>query len=59
MCIRDRVKTDETLSDSERAETLKRLDGVAAILAKSAARDTSLITLLEPTAPITLSLIHI
>ena len=50
---RARVKTDETLSDSERAETLKRLDGVAAILAKSAARDTSLITLLEPTAPIT------
>ncbi len=50
---RARVKTDESLSDSERAETLKRLDGVAAILAKSAARDTSLITLLEPTAPIT------
>jgi SNF2 family DNA or RNA helicase len=49
---RARVKTDETLSDGERAETLKRLDGVAAILAKSAARDTSLITLLEPTAPI-------
>ena len=49
---RARVKTDETLSDSERAETLKRLDGVAASLAKSAARDTSLITLLEPTAPI-------
>ena len=50
---RARVKTDETVSDAERAETLKRLDGVAAILAKSAARDTSLITLLEPTAPIT------
>ncbi|WP_420813216.1 DEAD/DEAH box helicase [Leucobacter triazinivorans] len=50
---RARVKTDESVSDSERAETLKRLDGVAAILAKTAARDTSLITLLEPTAPIT------
>ena len=50
---RARVKTDETVKDSERAETLKRLDGVAAILAKTAARDTSLITLLEPTAPIT------
>jgi len=50
---RARVKTDETVSDSERAETLKRLDGVAAILAKTAARDTSLITLLEPAAPIT------
>ncbi len=50
---RARVKTEEGISDAERAETLKRLDGVAAILAKTAARDTSLITLLEPTAPIT------
>ncbi|NLA64686.1 MAG: DEAD/DEAH box helicase [Leucobacter sp.] len=50
---RARVKTEEEISDSERAETLKRLDGIAAILAKSAARDTSLITLLEPTAPLT------
>ncbi|UOR02263.1 DEAD/DEAH box helicase [Leucobacter allii] len=50
---RARVKTEEGVSESERAETLKRLDGVAAILAKTAARDTSLITLLEPTAPIT------
>lgn len=50
---RARVKTDEAISEAERAETLKRLDGVAAILAKAAARDTSLITLLEPTAPIT------
>ena len=50
---RARVKTDETVSEAERAETLKRLDGVAAILAKTAARDTSLITLLEPTATIT------
>ena len=49
---RARIKTDETVSDAERAETLKRLDGVAAILAKTAARDTSLITLLEPTATI-------
>ena len=50
---RARVKTAEGMSDAERAETLKRLDGVASILAKTAARDTSLITLLEPTAPIT------
>ncbi|THG32364.1 DEAD/DEAH box helicase [Naasia lichenicola] len=35
------------MSDSDRAETLKRLDGVATILAKTAARDTSLIALLE------------
>lgn len=50
---RARVKTEEGVSDAERAETLKRLDGVAAILAKTAARDTSLITLLEPTAAVT------
>ncbi|MEB4615703.1 DEAD/DEAH box helicase [Leucobacter sp. M11] len=50
---RARVKTAEGLSDNERAETLKRLDGIAGILAKTAARDTSLITLLEPSAPIT------
>lgn len=50
---RARVKTEEGISDAERTETLKRLDGVASILAKAAARDTSLITLLEPTAAIT------
>lgn len=50
---RARVKTEATMSEADRAETLKRLDGVAAILAKTAARDTSLITLLEPAAPIT------
>lgn len=47
---RARVKTEPDVSDAERAEILKRLDGVASILAKTAARDTSLITLLEPTA---------
>ena len=50
---RARIKTEDGITDAERAETLKRLDGVAAILAKAAARDTSLITLLEPTAAIT------
>jgi superfamily II DNA or RNA helicase len=49
---RARVKTDDSVSEAERAETLKRLDGIAAILAKAAARDTSLITLLEPTAKV-------
>src|SRR5699024_11476701 len=44
---RARVKEDHELSDSARAELLKRLDGVATILAKTAARDTSLIQLLE------------
>jgi len=44
---RARVKADTELSDATRAELLKRLDGVATILAKTAARDTSLIQLLE------------
>ena len=44
---RARVKGDAELGDSARAEQLKRLDGVATILAKTAARDTSLIQLLE------------
>ncbi|MCK6066983.1 MULTISPECIES: DEAD/DEAH box helicase [Microbacterium] len=44
---RARVKADSEISDSTRSELLKRLDGVATILAKTAARDTSLIQLLE------------
>ncbi|MBU4466176.1 MAG: DEAD/DEAH box helicase [Actinobacteria bacterium] len=44
---RARVKADQELTDAARAELLKRLDGVATILAKTAARDTSLIQLLE------------
>lgn len=44
---RARVKADTALADGVRAELLKRLDGVATILAKTAARDTSLIQLLE------------
>ncbi|RFA14442.1 helicase [Subtercola boreus] len=44
---RARIKGDSELSDGERAEQLKRLDGIAGILAQTAARDTSLITLLE------------
>jgi hypothetical protein len=44
---RARVKADTSITDGVRAELLKRLDGVATILAKTAARDTSLIQLLE------------
>jgi len=44
---RARVKADTDVTDAARAELLKRLDGVATILAKTAARDTSLIQLLE------------
>lgn len=44
---RARVKADADIAAATRAELLKRLDGVATILAKTAARDTSLIQLLE------------
>ncbi|MEO7070420.1 MAG: DEAD/DEAH box helicase [Nostocoides sp.] len=43
---RARVKADAESTEAERAEQLKRLDGVATIMAKTAARDTSLIILL-------------
>lgn len=45
---RARVKDDPDVSLAERQEVLKRLDGLAAIMAKTAARDTSLIALLAP-----------
>ena len=47
---RARIKADETSSEAHRAEQLKRLDGIATILAKTAARDTSLFTLLAEDA---------
>ncbi|MFM9876719.1 MAG: DEAD/DEAH box helicase [Rhodoglobus sp.] len=50
---RARVKGDKTLSDAERANEQKRLDGLACILAKTAARDTSLIAMLADDAPVT------
>jgi superfamily II DNA or RNA helicase len=50
---RARVKTDATLTESERANEQKRLDGLAGILAKTAARDTSLIAMLAEDAPVT------
>ena len=46
------IKGDESLSEGDRAEQLKRLDGIASILARTAARDTSLIALLENDAAI-------
>jgi superfamily II DNA or RNA helicase len=50
---RARVKTDATLNEGERANEQKRLDGLAGILAKTAARDTSLLALLADDAPVT------
>ena len=49
---RARAKADKTMSDAERIELLKRLDGVATILAKTAARDTTLIQLLAEDAKV-------
>lgn len=49
---RARAKEDQSLSVAERQEILKRLDGLASIMAKTAAKDTSLIQLLAPEAKI-------
>ena len=47
---RARIKADTTSTEAQRAEQLKRLDGIATILAKTAARDTSLLVLLAEDA---------
>src|SRR5690606_882065 len=39
---RARITADATLGDAERAKELTRLDGIATIMAKTAARDASL-----------------
>lgn len=49
---RARIKADAGLTDAERTKELTRLDGIATIMAKTAARDTSLIQLLTDTAPL-------
>ncbi|MBX3096412.1 MAG: DEAD/DEAH box helicase [Fimbriimonadaceae bacterium] len=49
---RARAKSDSSLDETERAELFKRLDGVATILAKTAARDTTLIQLLAEDAKV-------
>jgi hypothetical protein len=50
---RARVKVDKELTEAERQNEQKRLDGLAGILAKVAARDTTLIGLLSDDASIT------
>ncbi|HEY0260489.1 MAG TPA: DEAD/DEAH box helicase [Lacisediminihabitans sp.] len=50
---RARAKADREITEPERIELLKRLDGVATILAKTAARDTSLIQLLAEETAVT------
>ncbi|WP_122816365.1 DEAD/DEAH box helicase [Nocardioides pantholopis] len=44
---RNRVKADTESTEAHRAEELKRLDGIGTILAKTAAREPSLFTLLD------------
>ena len=47
---RARIKVDAALTEHQRAEELKRLDGIATILAKTAAREPSLLALLAEDA---------
>ena len=47
---RARVKGDTSMPEAERTAVLSRLDGIATILAKTAARDTSLLELLAEDA---------
>jgi hypothetical protein len=49
---RARVRTDTTLTEAKRDGELKRLDGIATILAQTAAREPSLFTLLSDTAKV-------
>ncbi|WP_296667756.1 DEAD/DEAH box helicase [Demequina sp.] len=49
---RARVKADAAMAASRRDEALRRLDGVATMLAKIAARDTSLLALLAEDAKV-------
>jgi hypothetical protein len=50
---RERIQADQTSSLASRTEQLKRLDGVATILAKTAVRDTGLLALLAEDAVVT------
>ncbi|MDN5856738.1 MAG: SNF2-related protein, partial [Actinomycetia bacterium] len=50
---RARLKADESLTDDRRAAELKRLDGIATILAQTATREPSLFALLGDDAEVT------
>jgi superfamily II DNA or RNA helicase len=49
---RSRIKTDDSLTPAQRENAIKRVDGVATILAQLAAREPSLFVLLDDTAEI-------
>jgi len=50
---RGKVKVDTGLTEGQRQEQLKRLDGIGTILAKTATRDTTLLALLAEDAMLT------
>lgn len=50
---RTRIKADTEISEGKRGEELKRLDGIATILAQTAARDSRLFELLDENAMVT------
>ncbi|MFI6677215.1 DEAD/DEAH box helicase [Kribbella sp. NPDC050470] len=49
---RARVNADQSAAEADRTKQLRRLDGIATILAKTAARDTSLLALLAEDATV-------
>lgn len=49
---RSRINADTEIAEGRKGEQLKRLDGIATILAKTAARDTSLLQLLAEDAEV-------
>lgn len=49
---RARLRSDPATTEAQRADGLRRLDGIATILAKTAARDTSLLALLAEDAAV-------
>ena len=56
---RNRLKTAEDLTEAQRAAQLKRLDGIATILAQTAAREPSLFALLAEDAELSETAHHI
>ncbi len=48
----ERARVKETSNDTRRAQQLKRLDGIATILAKTAVRDAALLALLDENAAV-------
>ncbi len=56
---RIRVKADPAISEGQRGEQMKRLDGIGTILAKTATRDTTLLSLLAEDADVSYSALEL